>query len=93
MNLIPIEVPMTVSTDRVLVPMSVEAQPVLDMTIGATYAMSVVDDYTGAYTVTPKTTTQVLATKDLKMTDNVVVNPIPNNYGLISYNGTSITVS
>lgn len=89
----PIEVTMTVSTDSVLVPMSVEAQPSLDMTIGTAYAMSVADDYEGSYTVTPKTTTQVLATKDLKMTDDLVINPIPKHYGLITYNGTTIKVS
>lgn len=43
----PIEVTMTVSTDSMLVPMSVEAQPSLDMTIGTAYAMSVADDYEG----------------------------------------------
>ena len=53
----------------------------------------VVPKYTGEYEVTPTRETQTLLTKDLMMTANVVVNPIPSNYGLITYNGSVITVS
>lgn len=51
------------------------------------------DPYTGAYEVTPSSETQVLETNNLRMTDNVTINPIPNNYGLITWNGSIITVS
>ena len=51
------------------------------------------DPYTGAYEVTPSEETQVLETKYLRMTDNVTINPIPSNYGLITWNGSIITVS
>lgn len=50
-------------------------------------------DYTGAYTVTPTQSTQVLSTNGLMMTNNVTVNPIPSNYGLITWNGAILTVS
>jgi len=49
--------------------------------------------YTGEYEVTPTEETQVLATQGKIMTDNVTVNPIPNNYGLITWNGSVLTVS
>ena len=49
--------------------------------------------YTGEYTVTPSSEAQVLDTNGLRMTDNVTINPIPNNYGLITWNGSIITVS
>lgn len=49
--------------------------------------------YEGEYTVTPSQETQILHTKWLKMDDNVTVNPIPSNYGLITYNGSILTVS
>ena len=51
------------------------------------------DPYTGSYEVTPSAETQTLSTDGLMMAGNVVVNPIPNNYGLITYNGSVITVS
>ena len=50
-------------------------------------------EYHGAYEVTPSTSTQTLQTTNRVLTDNIVINPIPNNYGLITYNGSFITVS
>lgn len=49
--------------------------------------------YEGEYTVTPSAETQTLNTDHLYMMDNITINPIPNNYGLITYNGVTITVS
>lgn len=50
-------------------------------------------DYTGSYEVTPSSQTQTLPTSGLMMTGNVVVNPIPSNYGLITWNGTGLRIS
>lgn len=55
--------------------------------------VAVAPTYRGAYEVTPSGETQVLDTASLMMADNVTVNPIPSNYGLITYNGSTITVS
>lgn len=49
--------------------------------------------YEGIYEITPTTEAQTLNTANLSMADNVVINPIPQNYGLITYNGGFITVS
>lgn len=51
------------------------------------------EDYQGAYEVTPTEATQTLPTRGLMMTQDVKVKPIPNNYGLITWNGSVITVS
>ena len=51
------------------------------------------DPYTGEYEITPSSETQVLSTKHLRMTDDVTINPIPNNYGLITWDGHTLTVS
>lgn len=51
------------------------------------------DPYTGEYTVTPSAETQTLQTDNLRMTDNITIEPIPQNYGLITWNGSIITVS
>ena len=51
------------------------------------------DPYTGEYTITPSAETQTLQTDNLRMTENVTVNPIPSNYGLITWNGAGIKVS
>ena len=51
------------------------------------------DPYEGPYEVTPTQQTQTLATDQLRMTGDVVVNPIPSNYGLITWDGIVLTVS
>lgn len=49
--------------------------------------------YTGETTVTPSDVTQVLYTADMTVLENITINPIPNNYGLIGWNGSVLTVS
>lgn len=49
--------------------------------------------YDGSYSITPSNDRQVLPTNDKVMLDNLVVEPIPQNYGLISWNGSTLTIS
>lgn len=49
--------------------------------------------YTGETVITPSTTEQVLNTAEKVVTRNIVINPIPSNYGLITWNGSTLTVS
>lgn len=49
--------------------------------------------YDGEYTITPTDEVQIINTKEKLLTEDVVVQPIPQNYGRISYNGYSLTVS
>lgn len=49
--------------------------------------------YDGAYNVVPSNETQVLETKGLGMKDDIIIDPIPKNYGLITWNGAFLTVS
>ena len=49
--------------------------------------------YRGQYNITPSNERQILQTEDKVMMQNVTINPIPSNYGLITYDGTVITVS
>ena len=51
------------------------------------------DPYEGAYTVDPGQSAVVLETRNLWMHENVTVNPIPNYYGLITWDGSKLTVS
>lgn len=75
---------------------TVESNPsTMGISLGSPVARELVerDPYTGEYAVTPSSETQVLNTNGLRMTDNITVNPIPQNYGLITWNGSVITVS
>ena len=52
-----------------------------------------VEPFEGSYEYTPSGQTQTIAIRGLKATSDIVINPIPNNYGLITWNGSIITVS
>lgn len=49
--------------------------------------------YEGTYDVTPGAAEIVLSTQYLRMTDNVRIASVPHNYGLITWNGSTLTVS
>lgn len=81
---------------RPLRPVSVEIDAAhMGVTLGTPVVKEYVDTeaYTGEYEVTPSSETQTLDTTGKRMTRPVVVNPIPNNYGLITWNGSFLTVS
>ena len=72
-----------VSEDSVQVAFSLDTQIVT----------STVPDYDGPYEFTPSPELQTIETNGFRMTDNVTINPIPSNYGLITWNGSILTVS
>ena len=49
--------------------------------------------YEGGYTFTPGATTQIIPTRRKVMDEDIIINPVPSWYGLITYNGRIITVS
>lgn len=65
----------------------------IDGEVGRVIRYADVPTYYGEYTVTPSDVEQTLMTRELKMQDNVTINPIPSDYGHISWNGSVITVS
>ncbi len=77
-----------------IVAVSVNAES-MGVTIGTPVAKEYVDveTYTGANEVTPSSEMQTLNTAGFRLTQNIVVNPVPSNYGLITWNGAFLTVS
>lgn len=51
------------------------------------------DPYTGDYSITPSAEARIIPTNGKRMTDDITIQPIPQNYGLITWNGSTITVS
>lgn len=49
--------------------------------------------YSGSYEVTPSDEAQTLGTSSRMLSRDIIINPIPSNYGLITWDGTTITVS
>ncbi len=49
--------------------------------------------YTGRYTFTPTGGMQTVPIGGKTASRDIIINPIPNNYGLITWNGAILTVS
>lgn len=49
--------------------------------------------YEGDYAITPTDEEITLQTSGYMMIDNLTINPIPSNYGLITWDGSTLTVS
>lgn len=75
------------------VPLSVSESPGVSLDLGVPFIGGRLPDYTGPTTVTPTGTAQTLATAGRSLNQNIVVEPIPSNYGLVSWNGSVLTVS
>ena len=52
-----------------------------------------VEIYDGEYEFTPTEDTQTVSIENKMATQDITINPIPTNYGRITWNGTTITVS
>lgn len=89
-----IEVEMEVSVSEVEFDMDIESDTEeLDMDIATEYAIARVDEYDGSYEFTPTEETQTIEIEDKRATENIIINPIPSNYGLITWDGATLTVS
>lgn len=51
------------------------------------------EEYHGSYDIIPGSEAQILETGEHWLPDNIIIEPIPNNYGLITWDGSVITVS
>ena len=52
-----------------------------------------VETFKGEYEYTPTKSKQIVPIKGKTATDDVVINPIPSCYGLITFDGSVLTVS
>ena len=71
---------------------SLSSTPTLSVTLTVPNAAGV-PKYEGDYEFTPTSETQTVAIEGLMARHDIVINPIPQNYGLITWDGSTITVS
>lgn len=82
------------------VSLEIEAERELALSVdGATEVALSVDgtvfsptEYHGTTTVTPSSERQVLATAGTALIEDIVVNPIPSNYGLVTWDGSTLSI-
>lgn len=84
MNPIPIRVNMRLLSEETIIPMTYTS---------AVQFIENVNWYEGDYEFTPSQQQQTISIADLMARQDIVIDPIPNNYGLITYDGSTITVS
>jgi len=90
----PIVIPMTVAVDSEEIPMTVESTAVsVAMVVGFEVEVNTNPDYDGEYEFTPTSVAQTIPIVGHVATQNIVINPVPSNYGLITWNGSVLTVS
>ena len=82
----------SVSLGKPSVSVSIGA-PAVGVSTGTPIAREYVERpaYEGDYDVVPSEEGTVLQTKDQRMTDDVRIAPIPNNYARMSWNGVILT--
>lgn len=90
----PFDIPldMVISMETPEIHMEIDSDPECEM-IAEGIISTPADPYQGEYIITPAQYAQVLGTEGCLMDQNITVNPIPQNYGLITWDGSAITVS
>lgn len=76
--------PLNISSNTELIPMELETKIVIEERK---------EYYEGSYDIIPTGEVQTLSTAELSMHENLVIEPIPQNYGLITWDGYHLIVS
>lgn len=74
-------------------PISFESQGPINIDFGEYVEVHITDYFDGAYQYTPTQSTQTIPIVGKTARSNITINPIPSNYGLITWNGAILTVS
>ena len=86
-------IPMTVADNTIIVPAKISSN---EQTVNCEVSTSIVqmaEDYIGDYNLIPTNEQTILQTKGHIMKDNITIEPIPKNYGLITWNGSVLTIT
>lgn len=88
-----ITIPMNVAADSATISMAVASTSAAIPCQMEAVVQILPQPYTGDYQITPTAERQILHTEGKSMTGDLVIDPIPSNYGLITWNGSFLTVS
>lgn len=69
-----------------------EEKTICDGDFGEVVMVSDLPEYDGPYEVVPTDEEQTIETSGQKMTENIVVKPIPENYGRLLWDGSRLRV-
>lgn len=90
----PITLKAKISASNVTFKMKVtDSNAVKKADVGASYTVISAPSYEGSYIFTPTEEEQTVHTAGTRLAENITINPIPSNYGRITWNGSVLTVS
>lgn len=92
-TIIPVVVPLTLSGQDQQIPLEVGTSQDISLGMDTAVTASINERYEGPYTATPSASAQVLATAGKLMTEDITIERIPSQYGLVTWDGAVITVS
>jgi len=85
---------LTIGGDIITERSVIDGEVVTEVTsVAGEIAFGGVEAYRGEYTFTPSSQTQTIEIAGKMARENITINPVPSNYGLITWNGSTITVS
>lgn len=83
--------PNIIETTATIMQNMVEADA--SLTTNVTHYHSEYPDYEGGTTFTPSQETQIIPTRHTVLLSDITINPIPSNYGRITYSGGIISIT
>lgn len=86
-------IPVSVSASEQSFALGISEPQTIDIGVDTDIVAAITEHYRGSYAVTPGDDAQTLQTSGKFMEGDVVIAPIPNNYGLIAWDGSVLTVS
>ena len=90
----PIIVPLRVSNNTMVVPMGVGSNAEqIAVGLGYVVVTGMPAHYTGSYEFTPSDEVQTISIQDQMADADIIINPIPSNYGRVTWNGSVLTIS
>lgn len=90
---LPIVVPMTIAEEGERISLGSESEEAFPVALGISVNTVAGEHYTGETDFIPSAEAQTIRTAGLIMDGDIIVEPIPSNYGLITWNGSYIRVS
>ena len=89
-----IAIPVTVASNDVVFSVTVNPNSEnFSVTAGADFYVSTYPDYEGSLEFMPSNEPQTISTRDMVVHGDIVIDPIPQTYGLITMSGAGIKVS
>lgn len=92
--IIPIQVSLTVAESQCEYSIKAEESALsFDLEMASPIIPLIYPEYEGDYTITPTEEAQVLQTTNKTLSHNIVIAPIPTNYGRTTWNGSSLHIT